>query len=109
MKKLSIIIAIIRGMIFRVLHQENVIHHRICRGGVKLYRGSSIHIVKGSTIDIGKSVSFYQNVKIDLRSAGAQVKIGENTFINRDSKNFLQGYSSYRKQMCYFMGCYYYG
>lgn len=90
MKKLSIIIAIIRGMIFRVLHQENVIHPRICRGGVKLYRGSSIHIVKGSTIDIGKSVSFYQNVKIDLRSAGAQVKIGENTFINRDSKIFCK-------------------
>lgn len=62
MKKLSIILAIIRGMIFRVLHQENIIHPRICRGGVKIYRGNYIHIMKGSTIKIGKSVSLYQKV-----------------------------------------------
>lgn len=90
MNKLSIIFAIIRGMIFRVLHPKNIIHPRICRGGVKLYRGSDIHTVKGSTIEIGKSVSFYQNVKIDMQSAGAQVKIGDNSFINRSSKIFCK-------------------
>lgn len=90
MKKLSIILAIIRGMIFRVLHQENIIHPRICRGGVKLYRGSHIHIMKGSTIEVGKSVSLCQNVEIDMQSMGAQVKIGDNTFINRRSKIFCK-------------------
>lgn len=90
MEKLSIIIAIIRGMIFRVLHYKNIIHPRICRGGVKIYRGSYIRIVKGATIDIGKSVSLYQNVKIDMQCAGSQVKIGDNTFINRCSKIFCK-------------------
>ena len=90
MKKLSIILAIIRGMIFRILNKENITHPRICRGGVKIYRGSNIHIVKGATIEIGKSVSFYQNVKIDMQSAGAKVKIGDNTFINRDSNIFCK-------------------
>ena len=54
MKKLSVFSAIIRGMIFRVLHQENIIHPRICRGGLKIYRGCHVHIMKGSTIKIGK-------------------------------------------------------
>lgn len=90
MKRMSVYIAIIRGMIFRVLHQENVVHPRIWRGGVRLYSGSSIHIVKGATIDIGKAVSFYPNVKIDMQSTGAQLKIGNNTFINRDSKIFCK-------------------
>lgn len=33
MKKLSTIFAIIRGMLFRGLHQKNIVHPRICRGG----------------------------------------------------------------------------
>ena len=90
MKKLSIISAIIRGMLFRVLHKKNIIHPRICRGGVKIYRESHIHIVKGSTIEVGKSVSFYQNVEINMQGAGAKVKIGDNTFINRRSKIFCK-------------------
>ena len=90
MKKLSIISAIIRGMIFRVLHQENIIHPRICRGGIKIYRGCHVHIMKGSTIKVGKSVSLYQNVEIDMRSAGAQLEIGDNTFINRCSEIFCK-------------------
>ncbi len=89
-KKVSIITGIIRGMIFRILHYKNIVHPKICRGGVKLYRGSNIHIAKGSTIEIGKSVSFYQNVKIDIQKSGAQMKIGDNTFINKSSKVFCK-------------------
>ncbi len=55
-----------------------------------MYRGSYIHIVEGSTIEIGKSVSFYQNVQIDMQSVGAQVKIGDKTFINRCSNIFCK-------------------
>lgn len=90
MKKLSIICAIIRGVLLRVLYQKNIIHPRICRGGIKIYHGSHINIVKESTIEVGKSVSLYQNVEIDMQSAGAQVKIGNNTFINRRSKIFCK-------------------
>ena len=90
MKKLPIIFAIIRGKVLRLLHHKSIIHPRICRGGVKVYRGSRIHIVKGSTIEIGKSVSLYQNVRIDMLDAGAQVKIGDHTFINRDSEIFCK-------------------
>lgn len=90
MKKLSIVFAIIRGMIFRVLHRKSIIHPRIFRGGVKLYRGSNIHMVKGSSIEIGKSVSFCENVKVELLSMRAQVKIGNKTFINRCSNIFCK-------------------
>ncbi len=62
MKKLSIILAIIRGMIFRVLHQENIIHPRIYRGGVKLIGCHSlilkgVHIGDGAVIAAGSVVT----------------------------------------------------
>ena len=89
-RKLSAVAALIKGVIFRVLHKKNVIHPKICRGGVKLYRGSSIYLAKGSTVEIGRSVSLYQNVKINIQRAGAQVKIGEKTFINQRSTIFCK-------------------
>ena len=63
MKKLSIILAIIRGMIFRVLHQENIIHPRIYRGGVKLIGCHSlilkgVHIGDGAVIEERCAFSF---------------------------------------------------
>lgn len=77
-------------MFLRILHQKNIIHPKICRGGIKVYRGSHIRIVKDSTIEIGKSVSLYQNVRIDMQNAGSNVKIGNNTFINKRSEIFCK-------------------
>lgn len=57
---------------------------------MKMYCGSHIHIVKGATIEVGKSVSLYQNAEIDMQSARSQVKIGNNTFINKHSKIFCK-------------------
>lgn len=90
MKKLQKYFAIIRGIAFRVMHQKNIVHPRIVKGGIKMYRGSRIHAVKGSVVEVGRSVSFHPNVEIDMLSKGAHVKIGNRTFINRCSSIFCK-------------------
>ncbi len=90
MKKIITICAIIQGMTLRLLHRKNIIHPKVFRGSLKVYRGSHIHIVKDTTIEVGKSVSIYQNVNIDMLSTGAQLKIGDNTFINKCSEIFCK-------------------
>ena len=84
--KLSVIYAILRGLLFRLIYCDNRLNNRYLVGGVKFYHSSKLYVKKGSRIEIGKSVSIYQGASIYMESASSHLSIGSNTFINRRSE-----------------------
>ncbi len=84
--KLSVIYAILRGLLFRLIYCDNILNNRYLVGGVKFYHSSKLYVKKGSRIEIGKSVSIYQGASIYMESASSHLSIGSNTFINRRSE-----------------------
>lgn len=79
---ISVIIALIRGLFYRLRYRGRLIIHKKLRGGIKCYKRSTIHLNKKSHLHIGKQVSLYPYASISVAS-NAHMEIGNRTFFNK--------------------------